>query len=91
MFQEMQVSDNPTLRKDTSDPTIICTAYKKNRFYMFSRRNPDETQQKSVKVYITVCTLCECVMLVCLVEEMVTEMCSMKNHPRKKSWRLLKE
>ena len=42
--QEMEVSDNPTLRRDTSDPTLICTAYKKNRFYMFTRREPEDTK-----------------------------------------------
>ena len=40
----MEVSDNPTLRRDTSDPTLICTAYKKNRFYMFTRREPEDTK-----------------------------------------------
>ena len=39
------MSDNPGLRKDTSDPTLFCTAYKKNRFYMFSRREPDDTKR----------------------------------------------
>ena len=38
----MEVSDNPALQKDTSDPTLLCTAYKKNRFYLFSRRDPEE-------------------------------------------------
>ena len=36
------MSDNPGLLKDTSDPTLICTAYKRNRFYLFSRRDPDD-------------------------------------------------
>ena len=40
----MEVSDNHTLRRDTSDPTLICTAYKKNRFYMFTRREPEDTK-----------------------------------------------
>jgi peptidylprolyl isomerase domain and WD repeat-containing protein 1 len=39
---EMEVSDNPTLQRDLSDPTIMCTGYKKNRFYLFSRRDPDD-------------------------------------------------
>ena len=39
---EMQISDNPALQRDTSDPTLFCTAYKKNRFYLFSKRDPDE-------------------------------------------------
>lgn len=41
---EMQASDNPALQKDTTDPTLICTAFKKNRFYLFSRREPDDTK-----------------------------------------------
>ena len=41
-LQEMEVSDNPSLRRDTSDPTLICTAYKKNRFYLFTRKDPDD-------------------------------------------------
>ena len=40
--QEMEVSDNPSLRRDTSDPMLICTAYKKNRFYLFTRKDPDD-------------------------------------------------
>lgn len=39
---EMEVSDNPGLRKDTADPTLMCTGYKKNRFYLFSRREPHD-------------------------------------------------
>ena len=27
----------------TADPTFVCTAFKKKRFYLFSRREPDET------------------------------------------------
>jgi len=32
---------NPTLEMSDPDPTLFCTAYKKNRFYLFSRRQPD--------------------------------------------------
>lgn len=39
---EMEGSDNPTLLNVKTDPTLFCTAYKKNRFYMFSRRSPDD-------------------------------------------------
>ncbi|KAK4877804.1 hypothetical protein RN001_010310 [Aquatica leii] len=39
---EMEGSDNPTLESIQPDPTVICTAYKKSRFYLFSRREPDE-------------------------------------------------
>ncbi|KAI8893836.1 hypothetical protein BC833DRAFT_607054 [Globomyces pollinis-pini] len=39
---EMAASDNSVLKEaETMDPTIFCTAYKKNRFYSFSRREPD--------------------------------------------------
>lgn len=33
-------SDNPLLQTKTLDPILFCTAFKKNRFYMFSRREP---------------------------------------------------
>ncbi|GBN35946.1 Peptidylprolyl isomerase domain and WD repeat-containing protein 1 [Araneus ventricosus] len=41
---EMQASDNPTLDSRSSDPTIFCTAFKKNRFYLFTTREPDDTK-----------------------------------------------
>lgn len=31
---EMKASDNPALKNVEPDPTIFCTAFKKNRFYM---------------------------------------------------------
>lgn len=31
---EMKASDNPALDNVEPDPTILCTAFKKNRFYM---------------------------------------------------------
>ncbi|GFS84199.1 peptidylprolyl isomerase domain and WD repeat-containing protein 1 [Nephila pilipes] len=39
---EMEASDNPTLESRSSDPTIFCTAFKKNRFYLFTSREPDD-------------------------------------------------
>jgi peptidylprolyl isomerase domain and WD repeat-containing protein 1 len=39
---EMEVADNPGLRQDLTDPTLICSAYKKPRFFMFSRREPED-------------------------------------------------
>lgn len=41
---EMKASENPVLQNIQADPTIICTAFKKNRFYMvrtFSILNND--------------------------------------------------
>lgn len=39
---EMEGSNNPALLTIKTDPTLFCTAYKKNRFYIFSRRGPDD-------------------------------------------------
>ena len=39
---EMVASDNPLLKKVSTDPTLICTALKKNRFFLFTRRDPDD-------------------------------------------------
>lgn len=36
---EMKASDNPALRSVEPDPTIFCTAFKKNRFYMVRKQN----------------------------------------------------
>lgn len=41
---EMEASDNPTLDCVQPDPTIFCTAFKKNRFYMFTKREPEESK-----------------------------------------------
>lgn len=41
---EIEASNNPTLESIRPDPTLICTAYKKSRFYVFSRREPDDPQ-----------------------------------------------
>lgn len=34
MTMEMKASDNPALQNVQHDPTVFCTAFKKNRFYM---------------------------------------------------------
>ena len=40
---EMHVSDNPTLvNKAKAAPVLFCTAHKKNRFYLFTRKNPKD-------------------------------------------------
>lgn len=41
---EMQASDNPSLQATDTDPTLVCSAFKKNRFYMFTRREPDDVK-----------------------------------------------
>jgi len=46
---EQQTADNPNLVPDQPDPTLLTTAYKKNRFYMYTRRDassrPTETDR----------------------------------------------
>ena len=37
---EMTLSDNPSLKQELPDPTLIATAAKSNRFYLFSNREP---------------------------------------------------
>lgn len=39
---ELHASENPTLESIEPDPTLFCTAFKKNRFYLFSRRGPGD-------------------------------------------------
>lgn len=39
---QMEVSTNPMLKDVTTDPTLFVTAMKKNRFYLFSRRDPSD-------------------------------------------------
>eukprot|EP01134_Creolimax_fragrantissima_P000761 CFRG0761T1 len=42
---EMQTSANPGLEVHAKqDPTMFCTGYNKNRFYLFSRRDREETE-----------------------------------------------
>lgn len=42
---EMVASDNPILQNVLFDPILFCTAFKKNRFYMFTRREPEDTKR----------------------------------------------
>ncbi|CAG8462800.1 19824_t:CDS:2 [Racocetra fulgida] len=38
----MAASDNPLMKEsEATDPTIFCTAFKRNRFFMFTQREPD--------------------------------------------------
>lgn len=47
-LKEMQVSDNPGLQQSRPDPTLFCTATKKNRFYMLTQREPEEVSKTCV-------------------------------------------
>lgn len=42
LSMEMKASNNPALQIVKYDPTIFCTAYKKNRFYLFTKREPED-------------------------------------------------
>lgn len=44
---EMQAADNPNLENCRMDPSVFTTAFKKNRFYIFSRRDPDDSSSAS--------------------------------------------
>lgn len=35
-----------TANKKETDPTVYCTSFKKNKFYIFSRRQPEESEEK---------------------------------------------
>ncbi|KAJ3308521.1 Peptidylprolyl isomerase domain and WD repeat containing protein 1 [Boothiomyces sp. JEL0838] len=46
---EMAASENTVLREsEETDPTIFCTSYKKNRFYSFTRREPDSSATRDI-------------------------------------------
>ena len=40
---EIEASDNPSLTETGTDPTLITTSYKKNRFYLFTNRSSKDT------------------------------------------------
>ena len=42
---EMKASNNTNLQVVKHDPTLLCTAYKKNRFYLFTRRESEDTKK----------------------------------------------
>eukprot|EP00002_Diphylleia_rotans_P015692 TRINITY_DN303_c0_g4_i1.p1 TRINITY_DN303_c0_g4~~TRINITY_DN303_c0_g4_i1.p1 ORF type:complete len:512 (-),score=85.81 TRINITY_DN303_c0_g4_i1:149-1684(-) len=42
------VGSGYTMKSDSNDPTLFCTAYKKQRFYMFSRREPRDGDDEQV-------------------------------------------
>ncbi len=45
LTMEMKASANPNLLTVKHDPTLFCTAYRKNRFYLFTRREPNDTKK----------------------------------------------
>ena len=48
---EMAASDNPALKNVFVDPLLVCTAFKKHRFYLFSRRQPDDSRRWDKKAH----------------------------------------
>ncbi|KAJ2521441.1 Peptidyl-prolyl cis-trans isomerase cyp15 [Coemansia sp. RSA 2049] len=48
---ELAASSNPEAKQGTnsSDPTLFCTAYKRKRFYMFTREEPDHSTQENIR------------------------------------------
>lgn len=47
MTLEMRASDNPNINNFLNDPCIFCTAFKKNRFYIFSKRDPEDSSSEN--------------------------------------------
>jgi peptidylprolyl isomerase domain and WD repeat-containing protein 1 len=48
---EQEASDNPTLQSAENDPTLVCSAFKKPRFYLYSRRLPSDLQEVDRDVF----------------------------------------
>lgn len=47
LAQAMAASSNPILQtKEVRDPTLFCTAYKRPRFYMFTRTSPEYVESR---------------------------------------------
>lgn len=42
---ETAASENPALQNVFNDPTLFCTAFKKNRFYLITRREAEDTKR----------------------------------------------
>jgi len=45
---DMHASENPALKESNNDPIIFTTAFKKNRFYLFSRFSPEDFHNSNV-------------------------------------------
>jgi len=44
LLQALAASENPLAQeKDTLDPTLFCTAYKRARFYLFTKQEPERS------------------------------------------------
>ena len=48
---EQEASENPTLHNVNNDPTLFVTGYKKQRFYLYSRRLPSDLQDVDRDVF----------------------------------------
>lgn len=48
---EQEASENPALLNVQTDPTVFCTAFKKQRFYMYSKRLPSDLQDNDRDVF----------------------------------------
>lgn len=48
---EQEASENPILAQTNADPTLFVTAFKKQRFYLYSRRMPSDLQNVDRDVF----------------------------------------
>lgn len=46
---ESKSAENPHLDQIQMDPNLFCSSYKKNRFYIFSKFNPEDTSEASIE------------------------------------------
>ncbi|EFC39146.1 predicted protein [Naegleria gruberi] len=51
MFTMGDSDEASIIKLDYLDPTLFCSAYKKNRFYMFSKREPSEDDEHTGSVH----------------------------------------
>jgi len=45
---KFETADNPGLRQEIADPILFCSAVKKSRFFLFTRREPEEDASMEV-------------------------------------------
>ncbi|XP_003740883.1 peptidylprolyl isomerase domain and WD repeat-containing protein 1 [Galendromus occidentalis] len=45
---ESQAAENPALQDVCCDPTLVCSAFRKHRFYLFSNRVPGEDEEREM-------------------------------------------
>lgn len=89
----MAASDNQALRDtETLDPTLFTTAFKRNRFFMFTQREPDAYVTSKCKDLINDSIFTPIFSFADMTTQRETEMFSTRNHLEKnRPWLQLKQ